>query len=275
MTAKELDRRQRQLEADLDHTRLRIRRYTFDQRVGASESLRQAADEAWRGWFAVRQDYDAKPQPLALADMIALEQALAEIDRRVDLIQRELISEQSLSAGIVTMSGLVAALLGLAVVYALVHGVRGLDVLPFEPLPEWGPLKYVEVAFWAGFGVLCWLLFVAAGHISRRDFDRWYGPWYVATFLRAPFVVVMLMLVVLEFVEWYTADTWLAGYLLEEGNKFYFIALLSFCLGLVSEQASAILGDLANGILGFIRLATSRFSERLSIGAPSARKPPR
>jgi len=58
--------------------------------------------------------------------------------------------------------------------------------------------------------------------------------------LRTPFLTVILMILVLEFVEWYGGDTLLQSYLLEEGNTFYFAAFTSFCLGLVMDQTAQV-----------------------------------
>jgi len=82
--------------------------------------------------------------------------------------------------------------------------------------------------------------------------------------LRAPFLSVILMMVVLEFVEWYGEGKWIENYLLEEGNKFYFIVFMSFSLGLMSEETSAIMRELAEGVVKFVRNVVGRVSDRLS-----------
>jgi hypothetical protein len=151
----------------------------------------------------------------------------------------------------------------LALLYLLSHGVRGWDFSNFEPLAESGPLKYVEVAFWSEFGVLCFLLFLAANYVKRRDFDEWYQPWYMSTALRAPFLTVILMILVLEFVEWYGEDSWIETYLLEEGNKFYFIAFMSFCLGLVSDQVAEVMRELAESVLEFVHGVVKKVSGKM------------
>ena len=101
-------------------------------------------------------------------------------------------------------------------------------------------------------------------YLSKRDFDQWYQSWYLATVLRAPFLSVILMILVLEFVEWYGEGTWIETYLLEEGNKSYFIAFMSFCIGLSSDQAAAILRDLSWSISDFLRGVVQRVSRKLS-----------
>lgn len=68
----------------------------------------------------------------------------------------------------------------------------------------------------------------------------------------APILSVILMILVLEFVEWYGEGKWIETYLLEEGNKSYFIAFMSFCLGLTSERTGNIMGDLAESVGDFV-----------------------
>lgn len=252
-----------ELSTELVETRVRIRRYTLDPRVVKDTRLQTLADEAWNDWLGVRDAWYALPDPPDAAGLQGVERKLLDVGRKADLVQRELISEESFHAGTRTVGWLATALVGLVVVYLLMHGVRTLDLSTFEPFPEWGPLKYVEVAFWSSFGVLCWLLFLAARYVMRRDFDRWYRPWYVSTALRAPFLTMILMMVILEFVEWYGEGTWIETYILEEGNKFYFIAFVSFCLGLVSDETANIVRELADGVLQFVRGAIARVSKRL------------
>lgn len=267
MTEKELYRRRRRLQTDLAETRIRIRRYTLDPRLRDPEKrehLQRKADEAWEDWLQTREKYYSFGGPLTDRQVLEVEKDLLEVNRKADLIQRELITQRDFKAGWITVLLLVAALALLALVYLYTHGVRGLDFSAFEPLPEWGPLKYVEVAFWSAFGVLCWLLYLATYYLKRRDFDRWYGPWYVSTALRAPFLTVILMVVVLEFVEWYGEGTWISNYILEEGNKFYFIVFVSFCLGLMSEETSSIIRELAGAVVKFVRDGVGRVAERLT-----------
>lgn len=267
MKEKELERKKREILSGLVETRVRIRRYTLDPRLRDEEqgrALRAKADEAWKKWLGVRSRYYALPERPTPEQLLAVEEELLKVDREADLIQRELISEESFAAGIRTVAWMTGALLALVVLYLLTHGVRSLDLTTFEPLAEWGPLKYVEVAFWSSFGVLCWLLFLATWYLARRDFDRWYQPWYVSTTLRAPFLTIILMIVVLEFVEWYGEGTWIENYILEEGNKFYFLVFLSFLLGLMSDETSSIIRDLGNGVVQFVRGAVERVSERLT-----------
>ncbi len=266
MTEKQLQRKRLEIESGLVELRVRIRRYTLDPRLREEDqgALRKQADEAWKKWLAVRSSFYALPEPAPPEELLEVEKELLQVSREADLIQRELISEESFNAGIRTVTWLSVALVGLVFLYLATHGVRGLNFAAFEPLPEWGPLKYVEVAFWSTFGVLCWLLFLSTRYLARRDFDCWYQPWYVSTVLRAPFLSVILMMVVLEFVEWYGEGKWIENYLLEEGNKFYFIVFMSFSLGLMSEETSAIMRELAEGVVKFVRNVVGRVSDRLS-----------
>lgn len=266
MTEKQLQRKRLEIESGLVELRVRIRRYTLDPRLREEDqgALRKQADEAWKKWLAVRSSFYALPEPAPPEELLGVEKELLQVSREADLIQRELISEESFNAGIRTVTWLSVALVGLVFLYLATHGVRGLNFAAFEPLPEWGPLKYVEVAFWSTFGVLCWLLFLSTRYLARRDFDRWYQPWYVSTVLRAPFLSMILMMVVLEFVEWYGEGKWIENYLLEEGNKFYFIVFMSFSLGLMSEETSAIMRELAEGVVKFVRNVVGRVSDRLS-----------
>lgn len=266
MTERELQRKRREIESGVVGLRVRIRSYTLDPRLREEDqgALRKQADEAWKKWLAVRSSFYALPEPAPPEELLGVEKELLQVSREADLIQRELISEESFNAGIRTVTWLSVALVGLVFLYLATHGVRGLNFAAFEPLPEWGPLKYVEVAFWSTFGVLCWLLFLSTRYLARRDFDRWYQPWYVSTVLRAPFLSMILMMVVLEFVEWYGEGKWIENYLLEEGNKFYFIVFMSFSLGLMSEETSAIMRELAEGVVKFVRNVVGRVSDRLS-----------
>ncbi|MCH7986130.1 MAG: hypothetical protein IH847_06050 [Acidobacteria bacterium] len=269
MTERELQRKRREIESGVVGLRVRIRRYTLDPRLREKdrEGLRKQADEAWKKWLALWDAFNALPEKPSQNDtkqLLGVEKELLQVSREADLIQRELISEESFNAGIRTVTWLSVALVGLVFLYLATHGVRGLNFAAFEPLPEWGPLKYVEVAFWSTFGVLCWLLFLSTRYLARRDFDRWYQPWYVSTVLRAPFLSMILMMVVLEFVEWYGEGKWIENYLLEEGNKFYFIVFMSFSLGLMSEETSAIMRELAEGVVKFVRNVVGRVSDRLS-----------
>lgn len=265
MTAKDLQREWTKLEVALGELRVRIRRYSIDPRLlpPDQQPLRDAADEAWKAWMDLRKAfYDAgTPTEPLLRD---LEATLLEVDRKADLLQRALISEKSLRTGMLTVGWLAVVLVGLVVAYLALHQVRWGDFSRFEPMAEWGPLKYVEVAFWGTFGALCALLYFAATYLLRRDFDEWFRGWYVATLLRAPFFCVIMMMLVLEFVEWYGEDTWIQHYLLEEGNKFYFIAFMSFTLGLMIRGASDIVLSLGEGVLAFVGGVVDRVSRRLS-----------
>ena len=263
MTEKDLQRQWRLLEVDLAETRIRIRRYSLDPRLRDAPKLQTDAEAAWDAWMKVRNKFYSE-KDLTEDKLRELEADLLAVDRRTDLIQRELISERSQRAGTTTVICLSVVLLVLVWGYLVLHQVRWGDFSQFEPLAEWGPLKYVEVAFCGTFGALCALLYFAAYHLMRRDFDEWYQGWYVSTLLRAPFLTVILMMIVLEFVEWYGEATWIQNYLLEEGNKFYFIAFLSFTLGTMIRETSDIIRDLGDGVVAFVRDAIARVSDRLA-----------
>jgi hypothetical protein len=278
MASKDIERKHNDLLANLAETANRIRRYSLDPRLrmdkappaksaepgDLGEYLRRETAAAWADWVALRDEFAALPDSPTLAQLMEVEKKWLNLDHKVDLIQRDLIGENSVRAGVLTVAWLVLALIGLVIAYLLSHGVRGWNLTAFEPWPEWGPLKYGEVAFWSSFGILCYLLFIATRYIARRDFDEWYKLWYVSTFLRAPFLTVILMMIILEFVEWYGEGKWIQTYLLEEGNKTFFIFFLSFCLGISSDVTSSILRDLANGVSGFVKKAVSRVSQKLS-----------
>ena len=248
---------------NLAETPIRIRRYTLDPRLRGDETLRERADAAWDAWMKVRElFYEGNER--TEDTLRKLEAELLRVERQVDLIQRDLISERSRRAGGLTVAWLSATLVVLGVVYLALHHVRWGDFSRFEPLAEWGPLKYVEVAFWSTFGALCALLYFATDYLMRRDFDEWYKGWYVSTLLRAPFLTVILMMIVLEFVEWYGEDKWIAANLLEEGNKFYFIVFVSFILGIMIRETSDIIRNLGDGVVAFVSGAVSRVSGRLA-----------
>jgi hypothetical protein len=261
MADKQVQQVARSLDLQLREIGVRIRRYTLDSRL--DEKFLPHLQEAYENWLEVRKDFFKELEKATSESLAGIEHRLLLVDRQVDLVQRSLVSVDSFKAGARTVTLLALALVVLAVVYLLIHGVRGWNFSDFEPLAEWGPLKYVEVAFWSEFGVLCLLLFLAAYYIKRRDFDVWYQPWYVATALRAPFLTVILMVLVLEFVEWYGEDTWIETYLLEEGNKFYFIAFMSFCLGLVSDQAAEVASELAESVIEFVHGVVKKVTGKL------------
>ena len=252
----------RTLEVSVNETGVRIRRYTLDDHLKPEEL--QTLDALWKSWLALREQFYALAADAGPAELRAIEHRLIEVDRGVDLVQRTLVSASSFRTGTRTALLLALALVLLVLLYLALHGVRGLDFSNFEPIAEWGALKYLEVAFWCEFGVLCYLLFLAGDYLSKRDFDPWYQPWYLATALRAPFLGVILMMIVLEFVEWYGEGNWMETYLLEEGNKSYFIAFMSFCIGISSDQGSAILRDLSWSISDFLRGVVQRVSRKLS-----------
>jgi len=272
MSDKETTKRLRQLREAIDEGGVRIRRYTMDPRLKKTapgkpennEELRATLDQIWQQWFALKGRLRALPAGADNTAIGALEAGCDEVGRATDLVQRDLISETSYASGVITVAWLVGTLLFLFLLYLYTHGVRSLDFTTFEPWAEWGPVKYGEVAFWSAFGAACSLLFKASHYLARRDFDKWYRPWYFTTFLRAPFLTVILMLVVLEFTEWYGEGTWIQTYLLEEGSKFYFIVFLSFCLGLATDVTAGILGDLTDGVTEFVGRVVGRASDKLA-----------
>lgn len=249
------------LELFLREIEVRIRRYTMDRKLSDASLARLATLHT--EWLAVRKVFFAKTGHATLAELRDIEQKAIVVDRQIDLVQRELVSQESFKAGTRTTLLLAASLVVLTIVYFWSHGVTGLNFANFEPLAEWGPLKYVEVAFWSEFGILCYLLFLAGHYTSRRDFDEWYQMWYVATALRGPLVTIALMVLILEFAEWYAEDGWLQSYLLEEGNKFYFIAFMSFSLGLASDRVARISRELAESVADFAEAVAKKISAKL------------
>jgi hypothetical protein len=266
MTDKDLKRQWRQLETDVAEGQVRIRRYSIDPRLRQPDqpSLRDAADQAWQLWIDARAAFYAEREPTA-DGLRRLQAQVLTVERKTDLIQRELISGRSQRAGSITIAWLAVVLIGLGLVYLKLHNVGWADFSQFEPFAEWGPLKYVEVAFWGTFGALCALLYFAANYPLRRDFDEWYRGWYVSMLLRAPFLIVILMLLVLEFVEWYGQDGgWIHDFLLDEGNKFYFIAFMSFMLGIMIREVSDTVRSLGDGVTAFVDGVVSRVSDKLA-----------
>jgi hypothetical protein len=273
MTPREIEVKAQELRRGMTSTANRIRRYSLDRRLNVPATDRTPEqdryadvaarlDAAWKQWLAVRDAIVTWPTPPTENDVTTVATQWLDLDHSVDLIQRELVSNTSTWWGVATVLGLIVATLGALVAYLFGHGAL-LNLADFEPWPEWGPAKYGEVAYWSFFGVMCTLLYTAAYFVSRRDFDRNFVTWYATTALRAPLLVVILMIVVLEFVEWYAEDTWLANYILEEGNKFYFIVFMSFCLGISSESTAKIIGDLSAGVSAAVQGAVRRIAERL------------
>src|SRR5438045_1942944 len=119
MASKEIERKRNELLADLTETACRIRRYSLDPRLrmnaapapGAKkpfadsdfgEYLRQEAEAAWEDWMRLRDDFTALPDSPTLAELLAIERKWLNLDRKVDLIQRDLIGANSLRAGAFT-----------------------------------------------------------------------------------------------------------------------------------------------------------------------------
>ena len=86
-------------------------------------------------------------------------------------------------------------------------------------------------------------------------------------------MTVVLMIVVLEFIEWYGEGKWLQDYLLEERNKF--IAFVSFCLGLSSDRTASIIGKLCTGVAEFVEGAATRICQKLSSVVPKIESKPK
>jgi hypothetical protein len=268
MADKETIKRYRQVLEDINEEGSRIRRYTMDPFVKVPDdpkapdpgaTLRSDLDVAWKEWQDLKALWRTEAQAYTPTGLDNLETAYDALVRKVDLIQRELISDESYESGKETVRWLTITLIGLIAVYFASHGIYGGT---FEPWPEWGPAKYGEVAFWSAFGALSTLLYKASHYLSRRDFDRWFKPWYVSTFLRAPILSVVIMVVLLEFAESQGDGEWMQ-HLMEEGNKFYVITFFSFCLGVSSDSTNSILRDLTDGVTEFISRIAQRFASWL------------
>lgn len=270
MADKATIKRYRQMQENIAEEGNRIRRYTMDPFVkipddpdaaDPGKQLRIDLDQAFTEWQKVKDLWRKEAAAMQPSGLDALEKDYDLLVRHIDLIQRELISESSYEAGMDTVRWMVLVLLGLVVTYLATHGVF---TDGFEPWPEWGPLKYGEVACWSAFGAICVLLYKSTVYLARRDFDEWYKPWYVATFLRAPFLAVILMMVLLEFAEAQETGSWIQEYLMGEGNKFYFIVFVSFCLGLSTDSTNGLIHDLSDGVAEFFSRIVNRFSSWLS-----------
>ncbi|MDZ4286840.1 MAG: hypothetical protein U0984_02720 [Prosthecobacter sp.] len=287
----ELIKRLGRLRLQAEQTGLRLRRYTRDPQLRTparqakaadpKQEVRLLVDATWDEWRtlppaigALEAEIAADPKTLSSFDIAFPEQAQArrapqserllslesqcqDLDRRTDLSERDLVYEASAAAGVRTVACLAAVLMGLIVLYLASHGVRGLDFAVFEPWPEMGPMKYAEVAFWSAFGVLCTMIYRASAFLARRDFDPNFQAWYMATALRAPFISIMLMMLVLETAEW-SDSKWLEHNLFEEGNKFYTIVFVSFCLGVSHDGAAQIMRSVSEAVLARVRRTADR-----------------
>jgi hypothetical protein len=279
MDAKAREARLQKLRSDMNATVVRIRRYSVDPRTAKQDdvgtALRGQADRLWERWLTLYKAIANAPAELEEPALVDLEAQYLNVDHQTDLLQRELISEASSRAGMYTIVGLALALATVAVVYVWSHLVHDVELATwsFEPWSEWGPLKYGEVMLWGLAGCLCYLLITASIYLMRRDFDPWYRGWYVAVALRSPFITALLMVIILEFVEWYSDDpSWIRTYILEEGNKYYFIAFMSFCLGLASNSASTVARDLSAGVVELVAKSVARVVDKLknAVGEVSA-----
>src|SRR5262245_53074909 len=114
MTDKDLRRQWRQLEIDVAEGQVRIRRYSIDPRLREADqgALRTAADEAWQLWIDARRAFYAEREPTEEA-LRRLEAQILTVERKTDLIQRELISGRSQRAGTTTIAWLAVVLIGL------------------------------------------------------------------------------------------------------------------------------------------------------------------
>jgi len=270
MADKAILKKYRQMQEDIAEEGTRIRRYTMDPFVkipddpnlpDPGKQLRDEIDQAHGDWLALEDLWRTEAGTMQPGGLDTLERAYDKLVRQVDLIQRELISKTSYNAGLLTVFWMAAVLVILVIAYLVTHDTFGEG---FEPWAESGPLKYGEVAFWSAFGALCVLLYKATAYLSRRDFDEWYKPWYVSTFIRAPFLAVILMMMLLEFAEAREEGSWIQEFLMAEGNKFYFIVFLSFCLGLSTDTTNGVIRDLTDGIAEFFSRLVNRFSSWLS-----------
>ena len=150
MAEQQISRQLRDLRKQLHETGTRIRRYTLDPRLRMhvqrekesdkpaagnalthfpgskhsmtipaelSEELRKMADKAWEKWLSLNARLNALPDAAARADVLDAELAWLQLDRDVDLIQRELISRESSDAGVQTVVVLGAVLMGVSAIY--------------------------------------------------------------------------------------------------------------------------------------------------------------
>src|SRR3954452_12367134 len=110
MADDEIRKQLREVKSDLDETGSRIRRYTLDPRLRAmpeqkllqgpnlnavapddtSKRLRDMADQAWVNWLAKRKKYGEIAHQPTPESVEQLELDCMELDRSVDLLQREL-----------------------------------------------------------------------------------------------------------------------------------------------------------------------------------------
>ncbi len=268
MADSEAPRMKRRLGRDLVDLKVRLSRYRKDPllaecvtRPGSADlaCLRQKSNVAWGEWCVARKMWLDQTDKLDMGQLNALEEKLLEIERRADELQRELVCPESARAGWKVVACLAAAQTALLGLYVVAHGMA--DDWTFEVPLMWGPGKYVEVFFWTCFGSLTGLLGLAGTYLARRDFDRAYSPWYLTSAVRAPFLATVLMFVIVELGEAYGSAQ---GLFEEEGAKFYGVALLSFCMGMVSEQTGMLVWSLAEGVLTFVQGVVQRFSDRLA-----------
>lgn len=271
MSPQEITNALREMRQRLMGASNRIRRYTLDSRLRTPDkgsimepwlSIRTELDNSWTQWLSLRTEINGLPGAPTEQQCRETQSHMLDLERKLDLVQRELIAPSSTRDGIWTVVLLASTLIGSVYAYIALHGMVDFNVDKFEDWPDWGPVKYFEVASWAFFGVLCTLLYTAAYFLSRRDFDGHFAGWYISTAIRAPLLAMIVMLVVLEFVEWYGEGGWLEKYILEEGNKYYFIVFVSFCLGINSEATAEIIGDLQSGVTSGIRSVVRKVAQK-------------
>src|SRR3989338_9325717 len=105
MADKELERKKQQLESDLNETQIRIRPCTLDPRLrdepnaDKDNALRDACDAAWKAWLGVWGQYNALGPAPTDKELLKVEKEWREVDRQVDLIQREVITPEDYAAG--------------------------------------------------------------------------------------------------------------------------------------------------------------------------------
>src|SRR4051812_48171403 len=108
MSDKELAKRITRLREAIDEEGVRIRRYTMDPRLkkpadatkDPNRELREQLEADWKTWFALKGKSRTLPPAATEAELVALETECDEIERATDLVQRDLISESSFTAGV-------------------------------------------------------------------------------------------------------------------------------------------------------------------------------
>src|SRR5688572_25168965 len=103
MNDKELAKRLRVLREDLDAEGERIRRYSMDPFLKEPDvagqpdpgaKLRDQLETAWAHWYAIKGKLRELQAAATLPAVNALEAESEKLEREIDLVQRELISEE-------------------------------------------------------------------------------------------------------------------------------------------------------------------------------------